>query len=1115
MNQGNILELFEQAVDKFSSNTAIKHLDTSISFAQLEASCNNLANFLLLSGAGKGSLVAIFSDETVEVITSIIAILKAGCVFVPLDTSLPEMRLQSMVEVAKPEYFITHQRYATLITTIAGDVGYSPHLVLLDQPHTESEATRGSQAQEQPQQRIGYKGYANRARPKSEWGADDMCYIYFTSGTTGKPKAIAGRMKGIDHFIRWEIETLELDESVRVSQLLPVTFDGSMRDIFVGLAAGGRVCIPGGREQILDAKVLMEWIEEEGISLIHCVPTMFRGIVNEEMGKEKFGSLKNILMAGEGMGTKEVERWMEVYGERVKLVNLYGTSETTMAKFAYFVKREDTKRRSIPIGKPITGAKALVVDEDGSPCPPGAVGEIYIKTEYRTLGYYNQPELTREVFVPNPLKNDPDEIVYKTGDMGRVLKDGNFEILGRKDQQVKIRGVRVEIGEIENLLRGHEAVKDVAIVDRVDGNGNKYLCAYAVLNEGASRDQLRDYLSNYLPDFMLPSWIISLQELPRTLSGKVDKRALPAPGKGRAGLKSEYLPPRTPVEDVLAGIWAQVLEAEQIGIQDNFFELGGHSLRATQVLSRVRTAFCVSVPLYSMFEDPTIAGLAHRIEAAMKTEQGIEAGPIKRLRRTENMPLSFAQRRLWLINQLDPGNPAYNIPTGLRLKGKLSARALEETMRELVKRHEVLRTTFADLDDEPVQIISEAVNANIPVVDLSEIEVQAREEEIQRLMDAEGQRAFDLKTGPLLRTTLARLGEEDNVILFTMHHIVSDGWSLGILMSEVTDLYEAFSQAKSSPLAELSIQYADFARWQREWLQGNVLENHLRYWKQQLSGDLPVLNFKTAGSRPATRTYEARSNSILFPKSLTADLKKLSQQEGATLFMTLLAAFLTLLHHHTDQTDIIVGTDVANRSSIECESLIGFFINQLVLRTDLSLNPGFRELIARTRRVALEAYAHQDLPFDKLVEELNPERNLSSTPLFQVKAILQNVPLSPLSLPGLSLDFLTPGKLTAKYDLLLNMMEVEEGLTATIDYSTDLFNSASVSLMLAQLEMVLRHAVAHPDVTLNQLVELLNASDKQQWDIKADEYKQVRRKKLGSIEPKPVSVPGIKTRAGL
>ena len=1326
MNQGNILELFEQAVDKFSSNTAIKHLDTSISFAQLEASCNNLANFLLLSGAGKGSLVAIFSDETVEVITSIIAILKAGCVFVPLDTSLPEMRLQSMVEVAKPEYFITHQRYATLITTIAGDVGYSPHLVLLDQPHTESEATRGSQAQEQPQQRIGYKGYANRARPKSEWGADDMCYIYFTSGTTGKPKAIAGRMKGIDHFIRWEIETLELDEGVRVSQLLPVTFDGLMRDIFVGLAAGGRVCIPGGREQILDAKVLMEWIEEEGISLIHCVPTMFRGIVNEEMGKEKFGSLKNILMAGEGMGTKEVERWMEVYGERVKLVNLYGTSETTMAKFAYFVKREDTKRRSIPIGKPIAGARALILNDKGKPCPPGAVGEIYIKTEYRTLGYYNQPELTREVFVQDPLSKDPDEIVYKTGDMGRVLKDGNFEILGRKDQQVKIRGVRVEIGEIENLLRGHEAVKDVAIVDRVDESGNKSLVAYViprsdnaptiagrqryvlpnnmavvqqnkdetdffyqqtfvdragfrngitlcdgdcvfdvganiglftifvqqackdvsvyafepgpstfealsintslyspnaklfqcgfskfnqqnltieaealkyyingvvkesaeyetitcqqktlselikqnqieridllkmdaktseydvldgidpedwekikqvtieaydidgrvgkiaslleeqgfnvlvesdVMHQGTnlsniyavhrsyldrrqssedvchralpvlsisvlSTRELRNFLKEQLPDAMIPSTFIMMESLPRTLSGKLDKRALPPPELMRLESSASYAAPRTPTEEILAGIWAEVLGLERVGLQENFFELGGHSLRVTQVLSRVRAVFGVGISLHSIFETPTVVGLAEKIDIAMMDEQNSEALLIKKISRDVAIPLSFAQQRMWFINQLEPGNCAYNMPTGVRLSGRIDVKALEDTIKEIIRRHEVLRTTFAEQEARPIQVIAKTVEVKLPVVDLTELEGIEREAEAQRLVSDEAQQPFDLASGPLLRTCLLRLAADDHVVILTMHHIISDGWSMGVLIREVTLLYQAYCKRQPSPLADLPIQYADYAQWQREWLQGPVLEEQLGYWKRHLTGAPALLEMPTDRPRPAVQSYRGASEAVVMSKELTSKLKELSRRESATMFMTLLAGFKAMLYRYTGEEDIVVATGIANRTRIEGEGLIGFFVNTLVLRTDLGGNPSIQEVIRRVREVTLGGYAHQDVPFELIVEEMEPERNASYTPMFQVMFVLQNAPEEELEIPGLILTPMIGENNTSKFDLYLALTEIEEGLAGSLEYSTDLFDASSIKQLVKYYLTMLEYIADNPDKPIRSI----------------------------------------------
>ena len=456
-----------------------------------------------------------------------------------------------------------------------------------------------------------YTKYSQVEKPSVELEPDDMCYLYFTSGSTGKPKGIAGRLKAISHFINWEITTFNIKELSRCSQLITPVFDAFLRDIFVPLCSGGVVCVPKDVDTILDAKKLIEWIDNQQINLIHCVPSLFRSILNEDLEPKNFSSLQYILLSGEPILPADVSRWMDIYGDRIQLVNLYGASETTMTKFFYFVKPADQERRSIPIGKPMDGAAALVVDDRGKVCLPGMVGEIYIRTPYRTLGYYQQPELTNQVFVQNPFSNNPNDIVYKTGDLGRLLEDGNFECLGRKDGQVKIRGVRIELGEIENYLRLHISVKDVVVVDREDSKGDKYLCAYVVLFEELESGKLRDFLLQSLPEAMIPSVFVVMDALPRTISGKVDRRSLPLPNRQQ---NRTFVPPRTPMETQLAQIWGQVLNLDRVGLNDNFFELGGHSLNATQLLSRVSKAFQIEIPLRSLFESPTLATQAESIE---------------------------------------------------------------------------------------------------------------------------------------------------------------------------------------------------------------------------------------------------------------------------------------------------------------------------------------------------------------------------------------------------------------------------------------------------------------------------------------------------------------------
>jgi amino acid adenylation domain-containing protein len=590
---------------------------------------------------------------------------------------------------------------------------------------------------------------------------------------------------------------------------------------------------------------------------------------------------------------------------------------------------------------------------------------------------------------------------------------------------------------------------------------------------------------------MMPSAFVVLDKLPRTPNGKVDRRALPVPDKARPELEETFVAPRTPIDEVLAGIWAEVLGLDKVGVQDNFFELGGHSLLATQVISRVRDAFSVELSLYSLFEAPTISSLGEKIEAARRDGLGLQAPPILPRTQNENLPLSFAQQRLWFLDQLVPDAPIYNIPLAYRVMGRLNVGALDQSLGEIVRRHEALRTTFTAVDGQPIQVIAPEINLRLPVVDLQEIAETERDNEVQRLATQEAQQPFDLTIGPLLRVKLLRLDEAEHVLLLTMHHIVSDAWSLGVLMRELGVLYEAFSTGNPASVPELPIQYADFAIWQREWLSGEVLESQLAYWKQQLGGELPALELPTDRPRPPVQTYRGARQSFELSKDLTDALKALSRREGVTLFMTLLAAFKTLLYRYTGQEDVVVGSPIANRNRAEIEGLIGFFVNTLVLRSDLGGTPSFRELLGRVREVALGAYAHQDMPFERLVEQLQPERDMSYNPLFQMMFVLQNAPVPDWGFSGLALSPLEVDSKTAKFDLALSLTETEQILIGAFEYNTDLFDGATIARMVGHWRILLEAVVADPDKRIYELPILTEAEQHQllmEWNDTEVDY---------------------------
>jgi len=1019
---------------------AISCGETRITYGELQHRTDKLAQLLISGGARKESIVAILLDSKVDAITSIIAVLKAGSVFVPFDPLLPELRLASMIKDVTPDLLISEAKLTPRLN------GFTPGTVLsLDQL-----ALDGVLATKE----------AEHSTP------DDFCYVYFTSGSTGRPKGIAGRLKGIDHFIRWQIETLNIGKNDRVSQLLPLSFDGSLRDIFVPLCAGGTICVPEHNELVTDAKELVAWLDREQISLIHCVPTLFRAILNEELQPDQFQALRYVLLAGEALLPADVGRWREVFGDRVKLINLYGTSETTMAKFIYEVQPGDEKRRSVPVGKPMPGARALIVDEDGGECRPGAIGEIYISTPYRSHGYYKQPDLTAEVFIANPFSEDPKDIVYKTGDLGRMLDDGNIELLGRKDQQVKIRGVRVELEEINSLVRGFNGVQDVAVIDRKDTNGGNFLCAYIVGGDELKVDALRAYLHERLPGSMVPSAYVAMEKLPRTMSGKIDRRALPQL-KNRAG-RREFAPPRTATEQMVAEIWSNILGLPKISLHDDFFELGGHSLLATQVMGRVRSTTGVELPLRALFENPTVAQLAAQVDAALQKGNVSAAPVIVPVARDGDLPLSFAQQRLWFLHQLEPTSAVYNCPAAVWFTGALNLAALAQSFNEVVRRHEVLRARFSARDGSPVQIVAPSLSVSLPVIDLSGLAAERVEAEIERLSRVEAERAFDLSRDVLLRTKVLRISEEEHVVLVTMHHIVSDGWSIGVLVKEVAALYEAYAQGNQVGLKPLAVQYADYAYWEREWLQGEVLEEQMAYWKEQLT-EAPVLELPTDRPRPPVPGYLGAYESFELDQKLSAGLMSLSRRLDATLFMTLFSAWQTLMHRYSGQSVIVVGTPIANRQQAETEELIGFFVNMLPLRTDLSGDPSFAELVQRVRGTALGAYAHQALPFEKLIEELQPERDASHAPLVQVVFALQNAPQGDLTALDLKLNYLEVETSTAKYDIVVNVYEIGDKLLVKFTYSTDLFDASSMQQLGQHFKTLLAAVVENVDRRVSEL----------------------------------------------
>jgi len=620
--------MFRQAAERFGDRPAIEWEGHQVSYRQLESQAARLARGLREAGAERGSLVAVLANRTADVIAAMLAVLDTGCAFVPIDLQFPAATLPAVVAEARPRLWLAGERQVETLESLQREHGF--HATVL--PIAEGWVREPAEG-------------LRLALPSGPVDPDAISYVYFTSGSTGRPKGIVGRLQGIDHFVRWEAETFGVGEGTRVSQLTSPAFDAFLRDAFTPLVAGGTVCVPAGRESILDGRRLAAWIEHQRVELLHCTPSLFRLILGQELTPESFPALRWVLLAGEPLLPSDARRWHDRFAERIRLVNLYGPSETTMVKLFHLVRLEDGEARMVPIGRPMPGARAVMVDEQGKPCPPGKLGEIYIRTPYRSLGYLNRPDLTAEAFVQNPFSDRPDDVVYKTGDLGRLREDGAFEFVGRRDTQVKVRGVRVEIAPIEDLLRAHPSVADAAVVDRLDTQGNKFLCAYVVPRGELDPAVLAEALRRELPDSAVPSAFVILEELPRTLSGKVDRRALRDPGQAGGQTGREHVAPRTPVEETLCGIFTELLGVAQVGIRDNFFELGGHSLLATLLLSRIRSAFGVEVPLREVFRTPAVEGLALAV-VRLRVEQESEDEMASLLREIEGMSEEALQQTL-------------------------------------------------------------------------------------------------------------------------------------------------------------------------------------------------------------------------------------------------------------------------------------------------------------------------------------------------------------------------------------------------------------------------------------------------------------------------------------
>ncbi|HEX8320472.1 amino acid adenylation domain-containing protein [Longimicrobium sp.] len=1063
---GSLHERFERRAQAAPNAVALTCGGDSLSYGQLNARANRLARRLRALGVGPESRVGLCAGRSLDLVAGVLAILKAGGAYVPLDPAYPAERLAFMAEDAGIRVLLAQAALRDRVLAEGIDV-----LSLEDVP-----------ADEIPDD------------PGVTVAPENLAYVIYTSGSTGRPKGVGVTHGNVLRLFDATAESFGFGDGDAWTLFHSYAFDFSVWEIWGALLHGGRlVVVPFDVSR--DPVAFRALLATERVTVLSQTPSAFRALARaDEESAQPLERLRTVVFGGEALSYESLRGWLDRYGpRRPRLVNMYGITETTVHVTWHTVTGAELRRDAVGsgVGVPIPDLRAYVLDARGNPAPTGVPGELHVGGAGLARGYLGRPGLTAQRFVPDPFAGGAGSRLYRSGDLARWRADGTLEYLGRIDQQVKIRGHRIELGEIQSVLLAQPGVEAAAVVVRGEGD-EAALVAYVVpAGEPPSASVLRDALKKALPEYMVPAAFVSIERIPLTANGKLDRGALPAPGGAGGEEGAAYLAPRTPVEEVLAGIWAEVLRAERVGADENFFELGGHSLLATRVVSRVREVFGVEMPLRALFEGPTIAELAGRVEE-IRREGRPPLPPVVPVERAGALPLSFAQKRLWFLDRLQPESGVYNHPTAFRLSGPLDVPALERALGEVVRRHESLRTVFPERDGAPVQVIARFGGFALPVEDLSALNEQARQAETRRRVVEEAARPFDLAAGPLFRAMLLRLSAEEHVFLLCLHHVVTDGWSTGVLFRELSALYTAYRDGRESPLAELAVQYADYAVWEGKQLGGDVLTGQLAYWRERLAGAPPLLALPTDRPRPGVQSFRGAHERLELSPILAERLRTLGRSEGATPFMVLLAAFQVLLGRYAGSEDVVVGSPVVGRTRREVEELVGFFVNTLVLRTDLSGDPSFREVLRRVRNETLGAYEHQDVPFERLVEALQPDRSTSHSPLFQVMFTLAEQAERAPALPGVRAEPMDAGRDTAKFDLGLALANGADGaLGGVLSYATDLFDPASAARMLAHFRRVLEEVAENADVRISEL-ELADEAERAQvlagWNDTARDY---------------------------
>jgi amino acid adenylation domain-containing protein len=1029
-------ELVEEQAERTPDRTAVRCMDRHLTYRELNEQANQLALCLRMKGVGPDQRVGLCADRSLQMVVGLLGILKAGGAYVPLNAEHPPMRLAQQLQGAVA--LVTEEGSLSRTADFPGAV------VCLDRDQAELQALP-------------------RTNLPLQTTPESLVYVLFTSGSTGVPKGVAARHRNLVNYTWFARNLLELEkypEGLQFALVSTVCADVGITCIYPALTSGGCLhVIP--YDVAADSARYGEYASQAKIDVLKIVPSHLLALLSAGGGKAVLPS-KFVVVGGERL-TRELMEKITAEEVGCEVVNHYAPSETTCGSLTLRMSRFDWRHwqgASMPLGRPIANTRLYVLDVAGEPVPVGAIGELYIAGDGVSAGYVGDPQRTKERFLPDRFVAG--STMYRSGDVVRYVADGNIEFLERIDDQVKIRGFRVELGEVQAALEAHGGVKQSVVLAR-DGDHGKRVLGWVVAREGVAltETELREHVKLRLPEYMVPTRVVVLAKMPLTQNGKIDRQGLPEPEALQQQTK-----PRTAMEEMVAAVWREVLEDEQIGVEQNFFEIGGHSLLATQIIARLRERLDVAIPVRMLFDHPTIAALANEMEHIQRENVGLAPPPIRLVPRNGALPLSLAQEGIWVHDQFEPHNPLYNIPRAWRLKGPLQVAALQRSLNEIVRRHESQRTTFAIQGERPVQVIAKSLHIPIARYDLTSLPAEDRKDAGRRIIEDEAIRPFDLERGPLVRAHLIGFSDDDHVFLMVLHHIISDAWSAGVFFRELKALYEAFLSGAESPLPTVRIQYGDYAVHERQWLQGEVLEKHAAYWRQELAGAPPLLELPTDRPRFGARSFRGSLETMRLSPDVAQSVKQLSRLEGTTPFTVLMSAFQTLLWRHSGQSQIVVGTDFANRNTPEVEEMLGFFVNVLPIRADFSGDPTFRNMLGRVRQSLLGAHAHHQLPLAKIVQEVQPTRSSSHNPVVQALFVYQNAPATEQSLSGLQVGPFDVPVTSSKFDLAVFVAEERDALVAHWTYSVDLFERATILEMGRRFETLLQELILNPDKPL-------------------------------------------------